>query len=149
MFGPIRLGIIEKHVGVRQALARRLDQDDRLHVVCHASQPPPPDVLEPLHLDIILYSLPRRSQRPLGEIAATVRRLSREARVIVLTGYADEHEAATLLAAGATDYILILIDSEGLIERIQRAVDQPQALRRRNGSAFALPLAVTTRAAPA
>jgi DNA-binding NarL/FixJ family response regulator len=116
----IRVFIIDEHPAVRQALATRLSATPHLHIV--GSEKSGPHLSEHLHntqTDVVLVGLNNRAR--IADSAHFVRHLARYTSVVVLTPYAVEAEQEELLAAGAKAYLLKYIDSNQLIQAIEKA----------------------------
>ena len=126
----IRLIIVEEHPLVRAALARRLQDSERIEVVTAV-----PDMataegaLSEGGIDALLVGLKRsRDNGPTSlkqSLAACIRR---GVEVIVLVPYADDMERAELLAAGASRYLLKSLGADSLVAEIEGCVARKSAV---------------------
>jgi DNA-binding NarL/FixJ family response regulator len=115
-----RVFLIEEHEKVRQALAARLRMSPGIILVGQAGEAE--KALEEVRKsrpDVVLVEIKRGDGMGL-EIVREVASLPWSPRVVVLTTYESSWERTAAKRAGACDYILKQLDSEELVDSIQR-----------------------------
>ena len=115
-----RVFLIEEHEKVRQALADRLRATTGITLVGEAGEAE--RALESVRAtrpDVVLVEIKRGDGMGL-EIVREVANFPWSPRVVVLTTYESSWERTAAKRAGACDYLLKQLDSEELMESIQK-----------------------------
>jgi len=115
-----RVFLIEEHEKVRQALADRLRTSAGIALVGEAGEAEKAlEEVRKSHPEVVLIEIKRGDGMGL-EIVREVANLPWSPRVVVLTTYESSWERTAAKRAGACDYLLKQLDSDQLMESIQR-----------------------------
>jgi DNA-binding NarL/FixJ family response regulator len=129
----IRIIIVEKHMGVRRALRKRLSATPHLEVVAAFQEPSAAlsYLTDPVNHgngrvgNVVLIGLQNGPDEELFKTLKTIEQIARlPAAVIALAPYADEVERLLLQQAGVFSYLLKYIDSGRLIQVIETAAQR-------------------------
>lgn len=123
MVKKIQVLVVDEHPEVVRALADRLRTTEHIHVLEPAATLEQAlEIVAQQRPDIVLLGL--KVQEPPGS-AEFLRRMAaafaqHQSGVIILSPYADDEERQAALDAGAQRYLLKDIDSDRLIEEIEK-----------------------------
>lgn len=118
--GRISVMVVDDHAVIRQALRMLLQSDPRLQVVADAENGREAiAAVESLQPDVVLMDIVMPG---LNGIDATrqIRRLAKNSRVVILSGFVDEGQLVDSVRAGASGYLLKTSDVTELVRAIQR-----------------------------
>ena len=114
----IRIAIIDDHALVRAGLRQFFaDQEDFSVVAEAAGGHAVPDLLRRGDIDVILLDIAMPDQSGVAALAA-IRARAPDLPVLILSGFAEEHYATTLLRLGASGYL----NKQGDPDEIVRAI---------------------------
>ena len=114
----IRIAIIDDHALVRAGLRQFFaDLEDLVIVAEAAGGHAVPDLLRRGDIDVILLDIAMPDQSGVDALAA-IRARAPELPVLILSGFAEEHYATTLLRLGASGYL----NKQGDPDEIVRAI---------------------------
>lgn len=119
----IRVFIVDDHAIVRQGLRRILDEAEDIMVVGEASNGV--EALRKLHKqkwDVALLdiSMPEKSG---GDTLKQIMDENKDAKVLILSMYAEDQYAVRLMKAGASGYLTKDVAPEQLVDAIRKVVD--------------------------
>lgn len=117
-----RIAIVDDHAIVRMGLRQFLSEQSDLQVVAEASGGR--EVLEILRaggVDVVLLDLNMPDQSGVDTLAA-IRARAPDLPVLVLSGYAAEHYALTILRQGANGYLNKDCDPDEIVRAIRTVV---------------------------
>lgn len=129
----IRIVIVERHMGVRRALRKRLSATPHLEVVAAFQEPAaalsylvdPENQCDGRAGNVVLIGLQNGPDEELFKTLKIIEQIVRlPAAVIALAPYADEVERLLLQQAGVYGYLLKYIDSGRLIQVIETAAQR-------------------------
>jgi two-component system, NarL family, response regulator LiaR len=119
--GSIRVLLVDDHAVVREGLRTFLDLQDGLEVVGEAEDGQQAvREAERLRPDVILMDLVMPKLDGVGAMRALRRRLP-DARVIVLTSFADDEKLLPAIQAGAAGYLLKNVQPKELARAVRAA----------------------------
>lgn len=113
---PVRIGIVDDEVGMRNALVALLS-DNQFEPVPMASIAEYLEVQNRTSLQLVLIDLQLRGESGL-ELAMTIRR-TQDIPIVMLTGRGDETDKIIGLEIGADDYLLKPFNPRELVARIR------------------------------
>lgn len=134
--------IIDEHPSVRRALAARLTNTDQIHVQATASNLSEALVLaEADQPDVVILGLRvldrERDITEINQMAETISQWG--AALLILTSYSVDDDRKAILTAGARRYLLKDIDTERLLNEINRSVTESYSYAKRPQRSNRLP----------
>ncbi len=124
---PLRLLIVDDHEVVREGLRAIFGSVARVDVVAEAgSVAEAAEAARSCQPDVALVDLRLAGESGLDACRA-IRDAVPDARVIVLTAFDDEHEAAAALSAGAAGFLLKTTSAGTLVRAVKGAGEPPGA----------------------
>lgn len=118
-YAVIRIAIVDDHAMVRAGLRRLFaDQPDFAVVAEAASGREALDIVRKAEVDVILLDISMPGQSGVDALAA-IKARSPDLPVLMLSGFAESHYAATLLRLGASGYLNKDCDPEEIVKAIR------------------------------
>ena len=134
--------IIDEHPSVRRALAKRLTNTEQIQVQATASSLSEALVIaETDKPDVVLLGLRVLDRdRDITEINKMVETISQwGAALLILTSYSVDNDRKAILSAGARRYLLKDIDTDRLLNEINRSVTESYSYAKRPQRSNRLP----------
>ena len=115
----IRIAIVDDHAIVRAGLRQFLAEHADLAVVAEASNGREAlDIVRQGEVDVVVMDISMPGQSGVDALAA-IRARAPELPVLILSGFAEEHYATTLLRQGASGYLNKDCDPEEIVKAIR------------------------------
>jgi DNA-binding NarL/FixJ family response regulator len=115
----IRIAIVDDHAVVRAGLRQYFAEQPEFEVVAEAASGREAlDIVRKGEVDVILLDIAMPGQSGVDTLAA-IRARAPDLPVLILSGYAEEHYAATLLRLGASGYLNKDCDPEDIVKAVR------------------------------
>ncbi len=118
----IRIAIVDDHAMVRAGLRQFFSDQSDFAVVAEASSGREVlDIVRKAEVDVIVLDISMPDQNGVDALAA-IRARAPDLPVLILSGFAEEHYATTLLRQGASGYLNKDCDPEEIVKAIRTVV---------------------------
>jgi len=115
----IRIAIVDDHAVIRAGLRQFFSEQPDFQVVAEASSGREAvDIVRRGEVDVIVLDISMPDQSGVDALAA-IRARAPDLAVLILSGFAEEHYATTLLRQGASGYLSKDCDPEELVKAIR------------------------------
>ncbi len=115
----IRIAIVDDHAMVRAGLRQFFADQDDFHVVAEAANGREAmDIVRGGEVDVVLLDIAMPGQNGVDTLAA-IRARAPTLPVLILSGHAESHYAATLLRLGASGYLNKDCDPDELVKAVR------------------------------